>query len=185
VAVVGLTCASCGDKKSPPKIDPEARRAALEKVAAECDAAVPAALKGKLAFEAVLDKDKSVAYVRPKGWKEVFDGNQKADDLGFSTGYWVSGNCDGTCSPKDWEAVAAKVDFAQFVAQDGKFKVDEDEKGDGQRVLVAHADQTYVVVAKWKKGESRYFACRATLDKEIADAAPVFEKACRALDPLY
>lgn len=179
-----LLAVSCGDKKSAPAIDPEARRKALESVAAELDHAVPASLKGKLSFEAALTKDKNAAYVRPKGWKEVFEGNQKADgELGFMTGYWVSSNCDGMCSPKDWEATVNKVDFAQFVAGDGKFKVDKDEKSDGERVLVAHGDSTYVVVAKWKKGASRYFSCRATLDKEAVDAVAVFEKACRALDP--
>ena len=125
------------------------------------------------------------AIVRPKGWKEVFDGNLKAErDLGFMTSFWASTNCDGTCSPKDWEATADKVDFAQFSEKAGQFKIEKDEKTDGMRVLVARTDQTYIVVAMWKKSASRYFVCRATLDKEAAEAAAVFEKACRAMKPL-
>jgi hypothetical protein len=44
------------------------------------------------------------------------------------------------------------------------------------------AKTTVVVVAWWTEGAKQYYACTATLDESIKDAAPAFEKACSAVN---
>jgi hypothetical protein len=149
---------------------------------AAANAALPADLKGKLEFEGAKNDKEGVAIVAPKGWKAgMMPGSyQPPEDasLGFMTRYSVSSNCDGDCAPKDWKATADKVDFAQFKGD--QFKIEKDENLPNGRVLVAKSGETtYVVAAWWKDGAKKYYNCRATLDREIAAAAPAFEAACR------
>jgi hypothetical protein len=155
---------------------------------APINAIVPAALKDKLVFEKrdiVLERGRhntTYTLAAPKGWTQRMKsfGGLEPDrkDLGFFTKFDVGSNCDGTCEPKNWEEVANKVNFAPIAASG---KVLKDEKAPGRRTMIAEASDgstTSIVVAWWKEGESRYWTCTATLDKEIKDAAAAFEKAC-------
>lgn len=192
-----LAVAACGGKKdsggdksgaAAPKADPQAELEALAKGAVpEVNGKIAEELKGKVEFGAALgEKDRHVV-PQPKGWEGgTIPGSVKPPDaagLGFMTAFSSGSNCDGTCEPKDWAATADKVEFAQFSRDD--FTPVKDEKTDSGRVLVARTpDRTYVVTATWKPGARRYFYCRATLDQEIAAAAPAFEAACQALKVL-
>ena len=198
VLVAAAALAACGGKKDGKgdgaggkggaKADPQAELKAIgEKAGADANGKIPEELKGKLEFTAVLgEKDRHVA-LQPKGWEGgAIPGSVRPPDaagLGFMTSYSTGSNCDGTCEAKDWPATADKVEFAQFKGQD--FTIQKDEKLESGRVLVAKTvDRTYVVAAMWKDGARRYFSCRATLDQEVAAAAPAFEAACRALKVL-
>src|SRR5690606_5196758 len=104
-------------------------------------------------------------------------------DLGFMTSYTVGSNCDGSCEPKDWAAVAAK-DFEQFKGEQFTI-VSDDELDGGGRILVATSSgKTYVTAARWKDGASRYTVCNATLDGAAVPAADAFVQACRAIQSL-
>ena len=190
---IALLVIGCGSKegggkagdKAPPAVDARAELAAVAaKAVPEVNARLPDSLRGKLEFVAVLgEKDHHIA-VQPKGWTAGnIPGSVKPPDdaqLGFMTGFSTGTNCDGTCEPKPWDAVSDKVSFQQFKRAD--FTVDKDEKLDHGRLLVAHTtDRVYIVAAFWKDGARRYFTCDATLDQEIAAAAPAFEQACRAM----
>jgi len=150
--------------------------------AAEVNALVPKDKAGALTFEyAAGEKNQTVAPA-PKGWKTGFmPGSYEPPEnsnFGFSTRFSVSSNCDGDCAAKDWAATTDKVEFAQLTS--GSMKVEKDEKGDGSRFVVATGDDGAVVVgAWWKKDSSRYFYCRAKLDKEALPFLAAFEKACR------
>ncbi|NUP10855.1 MAG: hypothetical protein HOW73_32830 [Polyangiaceae bacterium] len=186
LAAVLLVTVSCGDKEeSKKRADPEKEKAALEATASEIEKDLPASLKGKISFEAATVGNGDGVVVRPKGWKEAFEGNYSApDELGFGTSFWVSTNCDGMCEKKDWAAVSDKVDFAQY-KDEKKFKVQKDEKSDEGRVLIASdEDDTWIVVARWKKDAPRYVACRVKLAKEAKEAAAAFERACGTLKQL-
>jgi len=156
------------------------------------NALVPAALKDKLVFEQRDVKEEgghhapTYTVAAPKGWEQKMkmmatlrppDGS----NLGFMTEFHLSSNCDGDCVAKDWAATADKVNFAQFKTNGSK--IDKDEKGKSDRTLVATTDdgKKYVVYAWWEDGAKRYHYCTATLEKEVADAAPAFEKACKAV----
>lgn len=170
------------EEESPFKKAKREAHAAVEESAAKVNALVPTELAPKLSFVPGTMRNESGAALVPKGWEVAFEGNYKAPrELGFGTSYWISSNCDGACTPKDWPAIADKVDFAQY--GDG-WKIAKDEKADGQRVIVAEKQDVHVVVAKWKTGANRYFACRATLAPEAKAAAPAFEAACRGLAPI-
>jgi hypothetical protein len=159
---------------------------------ADANAAVPKDLAAKLKFvEGAYDERGTKALaVLPDGWQksEVIPGAYSppdGSDLGFMTKFTIGTNCDGTCEPKDWAATTDKVDFAQFA--EASFKVEKDDKAAGQRVLVATGGdgRKHVVAAFWKEGAKRYFLCRATLEDSAATAVAAFEKACRALTPVW
>ncbi len=191
VVALGAATAACGGKKDGGaggggKADAKAELAAIAgKPVADVNAQIPEELAGKLEFVAVLGEDDEHVAVQPKGWEGSKGMPERvkppeAAGLGFMTTFSTGSNCDGTCEPKDWPATAEKVDFAQFKGQD--FTIVKDEKNGSTRVLIAKTvDRTYVVAATWKEGAKRYFICRATLDQEIAAAAPAFEAACRAM----
>ena len=192
VAVLAVVFAGCkkdgeasgtAEPKGPSK--EEQLKTFTEKALPEVQAAV-AADGPKVEFEAKLvDRDRVIA-AAPKGWSEskVIPGNYEPPQdggLGFMTRYSVGTNCDGTCSPKDWKATADKVDFAQFAGEQFQVVKDEALKDPAGRVLVATAEEgkrTYVTVARWTDGASRYYVCRATLDEEAKALVPAFEKAC-------
>jgi hypothetical protein len=126
---VGMMLAmfACGDRTK--KADEEsptlkARReakASTEEQAGKVNELVPAALKGQIGFELGMLRNDAAAVLVPKGWETVFEGNFRAPSaLGFGTNYWVSSNCDGMCSPKDWAEVSDKVDFKQFSGEGGR-----------------------------------------------------------------
>jgi hypothetical protein len=155
------------------------------------NALVPAALKDKLVFEQREVKEDSGKHsptftlAAPKGWEQKMKmmATLRPPDnanLGFMTEFHLSSNCDGDCVAKDWAATADKVNFAQFASNGSK--IDKDEKGKSDRTMVATTeDKRYVVYAWWEDGAKRYHYCSATLEKEVVDAAPAFEKACKAV----
>lgn len=168
------------------KPDPAVQQAEVAAVAAK----VPAGLT--LAFEAVPGEKERHLAIQPKGWETgVIPGRVKppaGSSLGFMTAFSTGSNCDGSCEPKDWKAVADKVEFAQFSG--GPWTIEKDEQlggegGSAGRLLVARGeDRVDIALALWKEGASRYFVCRATLDKELVAAAPAFEEACRRMKVL-
>lgn len=193
-----LAAAACGGKKDggEPGAD-KADKAAGPTFAvgtldvAGVNALVPAALKDKIVFEkraiAVKRGHRTATYTvaAPAGWKQAMDsfGDLKADDKGgFFSDFSVGTNCDGSCEEKDWSAVSDKATFQPIAAH---AKVLKDVKGEGTREMLAqdtdNTKVTTVTYAWWKKGDSKYYLCRATLDPAVADAAPAFEKACSAL----
>ncbi|MBL8783417.1 MAG: hypothetical protein JNJ59_00840 [Deltaproteobacteria bacterium] len=161
-----------------------ADEAALKTALDAANAKVPASLGGKLSFEIAKGEKGRHQAIQPKGWEAgVIPGRVKPPSgasLGFLTAFSTGSNCDGTCEKKDWAAIADKVEFAQFAG--GSFTVEKDEKGQGSRFLVAKGDgRVDLVYAVWKDDASRYYVCRATLDKEVLEAAPAFEAACKGM----
>jgi hypothetical protein len=188
VSSLVLCAAACGDKPAATpaatKPDAQAIRAELAKREGEPSAALPAGLKGRLAFAATVLDDGRLVALAPKDWKESsIPGSLRppeGSDLGFMSQFAVTTNCDGECTAKDWPTVADKVDLAQLRGAD--FTVVKDEAQPDGRLLVARTlDRTYVVLVRWQTGASRYAVCRATLDQELAEAAPAFEAACKSL----
>lgn len=178
---------ACKGAAKPAEPSPEEERRALEGKVAAVDALVPADLKAKIHFEAFLTEKDAAAALRPAGWAKAFMPNEvkppEGASLGFQTTFGVSTNCDGLCASKAWEPVVDKVEFAQFRRSD--FKIERDEKGDGERFVAARSDtKLYLRYARWKAGASKYHYCRADLEKEAQAAAPAFEAACRSLRPL-
>jgi len=176
----------CGKKGS------EAKGTGLAIDAAAVNSLVPEPLKAKLVFEKrdiVLKRgrDKTTyTLAAPKGWEQRMESFGSLDapkdsGMGFFTKFNVGSNCDGQCKPKEWEQIADKVHFAPLA----KGKVLKDVKGKGTRLMIAESDAstktTEVVFAWWTDGADSYHTCQATLDEEIKDAAPAFEKACQAI----
>lgn len=176
-----LSLAACKGEKAGSEGAPEAKTSVD---VAAVNAAVPEALAPKITFEqAKLDDDRIIAAV-PSTWESKHIPGRytpaRDADLGFFTSFGVGSNCDGSCADKDWKATADKVEFEQFTSKDGVVK---DEALDGGRFLKAKdGESVHLVFAWWKKGASRYFFCRATLEgAEALSAEPAFDKACRSL----
>jgi hypothetical protein len=134
-----------------------------------------------------LDKDGIVAAV-PKGWKAgIIPGSfepPEGANLGFMTKYSVGTNCDGMCEPKDWAAIAERVDLAQF-RDAGRWEIVEEQAltAPAGKLLIAKPKgetKVYLNAVRWKDGASKYFTCRATLEGEAATALlPAFKAACQ------
>ncbi|MCB9545077.1 MAG: hypothetical protein H6706_04205 [Myxococcales bacterium] len=193
-----LPLAACGDKGGDPAAAPKpAGKSAADIVKelqagalGEVMAARPAG--ATLEFEVKSIDDDSVVAVVPKGWEESkgIPGRFKApanSDFGFMTSFSVGTNCDGMCSPKDWKAVAEKVDLAQF-RDASKFAIvsEKDLTNPTGKLLQATTTgggfggpKTHLTLVRWKEGASRYQTCRASLEGEAANAMlPAFIKAC-------
>ncbi len=178
VSLVACGKSGRGDSAAPAvKIDPAA-----------VNALVPADLKDKLVFEQREVKEergkKTITYTLagPKDWVQdgmMFAKLKPKTDMGFMTSLDVGTNCDGTCEPKDWAKTSEKVDFAQF--REGG-KIIKDELGKTSHLMIAEkGDKTYVRYASWTDGARRYSTCGATLEAQVAAAAPAFAKACEAM----
>ena len=146
---------------------------------------VPEDLAGKISFTAGTDEDDRLAVLVPEGWTEstaIPDRYQPGDDLGlgFMTSYSVGTTCDGACAPKDWEAAAAKTEFAQFEADNFEIIEDQDLEGGGRLLVAETDDRAFVVAARWKEGASYYAFCRASLDGRATEALDAFIHACRS-----
>jgi len=191
VLVIAAACGK-GDKKEGASSSGGGGAPAAKLDVAGVNALVPAALKDKLVFEQREVKEEgghrepSYTLAAPKGWEQKMKmmatlRPPEGSSLGFMTELHVGSNCDGDCVAKDWAATSDKVNFAQFKSNGSK--IDKDEKGKSDRTLVASTDEgkKYVVYAWWEDGAKRYHYCSATLEKEVADAAPAFEKACKAV----
>lgn len=183
LGVIGVL--GCGKKGG----GSEAKSTGLAIDAAAVNSLVPAPLKDKLVFEKrdiVLERGDKTTYTlaAPKGWTQGMKSFGSLDapkdsGMGFFTKFSVGSNCDGECKPKEWEKIADKVNFS------GKGKVLKDVKGKGTRLMISESEggmeTTEIVFAWWTDGADSYHTCQATLDKEIKDAAPAFEKACQAV----
>jgi len=159
---------------------------------AAVNALVPAALKDKLVFEKrelVIERGKrktTYTIAAPRGWvqRSTMFAHLRADDrANMLTRLEVGSNCDGECSPKPWQAIADRVNFAPRAA--GR-KVRKDEAGPGRRTMVAVVDSggartTDVVVAWWSDGAKKYHTCVASLGEDFQEAAPAFDRACQAV----
>jgi hypothetical protein len=177
ISVAALT--ACGGKKKGPEAKP------LD--VAAVNALVPAAFKDKVVFEKreIVEKrgrnsKRTYTVAAPKGWKQDQDSFAwlKPDtDMGFMTSFKVGTNCDGECKPKDWAATVEKV-YDNYL----KGKPIKDVKTATSRTIIAESgDLTAVVIATWEDGAREYWDCSATLEKQVKELAPAFEKACESV----
>ena len=149
-------------------------------------AKVPKDLEKKLAFEVGMAADDRVVAAVPAGWKESVIKALEPDGDSFGTKVWISSNCDGMCQAKDWEKVAQKVDVDTMKSSESE--IVSDEKLDDGRIVIAKGktamgDATVrLVVLRWKKDASRYFACRVDLQGAWAPAQDAFLEACKGME---
>ena len=149
---------------------------------APINALVPPPAKDKLVFEqrSLAIDHTTYTFAAPKAWTQ--EGKLFAHLKGDGSRFEVGANCDGECVPKDWAAIADKVNFAPRA----KGKVLKDDKDPNRRTMIAEVsiggqESTDVVVVWWTDGAKRYYQCTATLDEAISNAAAAFEKACQAV----
>lgn len=197
LALVALAAMGCGKSSSSGAAQGSA--AATTAVAeapiaidiAAVNALVPAALKDKLVFEqktlTTVRGKKTATYTiaAPRDWvqdSKLFARMRPAEIYGRFTQLTVTANCDGTCEPKDWAAVADRVDFAPRTSG----AIRKEARGPGRRLLIADVEAgatrtTVVVAAWWRDGATSYHVCTATLAEPFREAAPAFDKACEAI----
>lgn len=148
-------------------------------------AKVPKDLEKKLDFEVGMAADDRVVAVVPSGWKLSVIKAFEPDDDSFGTKVWISSNCDGMCTAKDWEKVADKVDVAGMKTSTAEL-VSDDKLDDGRVVVMKDKsgsgdDEVRMVVLRWKKDASRYFACRVELQGAWVPAQQAFLDACKGM----
>jgi hypothetical protein len=155
------------------------------------NALVPAALKDKLVFEkrdlGIERGTRKTTYTlaAPRDWaqRSKMFAHLRADDKAAPfTRLEVGSNCDGECSPKAWQPIADRVNFAPRT----RGKVLKDERGPGRRTMIAVVDSagatmTEIVVAWWTDGAKRYHTCTASLGESFKEAAAAFDRACQAV----
>ncbi|HRC59290.1 MAG TPA: hypothetical protein PKU97_25385 [Kofleriaceae bacterium] len=186
------------------------RRAApkpgLPELAAQINAAIPAAWKGKVTLEpwTVDSNGHRYALLLPKGWKlspvhegtvVPADNNQLDDSEVFGSGNEVSvmSYCAGDCSPgRDWYKASDDQIFAQFrdmrvrgtVLSDerqpnGRLLITQREPEKGTDVKVTAQDKSRIVVrAWWDKNGSSYHVCQVVLSDVSYELAPAMAAAC-------
>jgi hypothetical protein len=160
---------------------------------APANAAIPAAWKGKIEFEAVtiaddFDKEGTVKAVIPKGWvggkgiKAMREPPEGSHDFGFGTHIWTGSGCGGECKERpaaELEKEANKSFFDTVMGHTPPPKVIKDEKKPGHRILVVDEDGKITISsAFWTDGAKRFQFCSVELDKEAKDLEPAFEAAC-------
>jgi len=153
---------------------------------AAINAAVPDDLEPVLKFAMTEGKRGRLTVAAPVGWdKGIMPGSWKAPasaDLGDTTRFSASTNCDGACEKKDWAPIVDKVEFARQIKLGGKVTVDE--KTEGSRIVVIDRGNLATVAAAWWKPDgTHYFYCRALLAGRAVKAVDAFAKACRTLTP--
>jgi hypothetical protein len=191
IALAAVAVVGCGKRERQDSAAAGPGGAAVVVDAAAVNALVPAALKDALVFEKrelVTERGKRktrYTIAAPRGWAQssAMFAHLRADDKAHVlTRLEVGANCDGECSPKPWQAVADRVNFAPRA----KGKVIKDEAGPGRRTMIAVVDSggartTDVVVAWWSDGAKNYHTCTASLGEGFEDAAPAFDRACQAV----
>jgi hypothetical protein len=168
---------------------------------AAVNAALPAELQGKLAFEAgrIVENERrgrAFKLAVPKGWKKgrFIEGTLEppdADSFGSKTlgrtQLGLGRSCDGECVKKDWAAASDKELFGPYTSGKSRGKVLKDEKRPNGRTLVFEVEPSpfpdkevavYVFTAWWDPEGSEYFSCKAELGQPVKGAADAFEKAC-------
>ena len=187
-----LVLASTGCKKkdsesSSKSIDvDEVKKTMKSELVPKVQAKVPKDLEKKLEFEVTTTADDRVVAAVPKGWKLSVIKAFEPDDDSFGTKVWISSNCDGMCTAKDWEQVAEKVDVAGMKTSTSQ-PVSDEKLEDGRIVIVkdkngTDEDVVRMVVLRWKKDASRYFACRVELEGAWVPAQDAFLEACKGME---
>jgi len=178
-----IALASCGE--------PRDARPAIAIDAAAVNALVPAQLRDQLVFErrdlVIQRGPRKATYTvaAPRRWIQhgEMSAHLRPDDLpGVVAHFEIGSNCDGPCTPKPWEAVAAKVHFAPRAGR----KIVQDVKAPGRRTMIfetqrSGAPTTEVIVAWWAEGARNYHTCKASLGAALKPAAPAFAAACQAV----
>lgn len=194
LAVIAVAALGCGKASSSTAAQGSAAVAAEAPIAidvAAINALVPDALKAQLVFEqrtlTTVRGKKTATYTiaAPRDWvqdSKMFARMRPAEIYGRLTQLAVTANCDGACEPKDWAAVADRVDFAPRTSG----VIRKEARSPGRRVLIAEVEAgatraTVVVAAWWRDGAPSYHVCTATLAAPFRDAAPAFDKACEAI----
>jgi hypothetical protein len=188
--MIALALAACGKGDNNDGAGAAASRPAVTIDVAAVNALVPAALKDRLVFEKrdlVIERGKhttTYTMAAPVGWAQgsrLFAHLKANDQAGLGSRLEVGSNCDGECTPKPWEAIADRVNFAPRA----KGKVTKDDRAPGRRTMIADAGSagagSVVVTAWWSDGDRSYHTCTAALDDTLEDAAPAFDKACQAV----
>lgn len=159
--------------------------------AAAVNALVPPGLRDKLVFErrelAIERGAHRATYTlaAPAGWvqtSKLFAHLRPPGPTGQGPRFDVGSNCDGPCTPKPWEVIADRVNFAPRA----RGKVLKDDRTATRRTMIAEVETggiktTDVVVAWWADGDKSYHLCTAVLDDAFAGAAPAFDRACQAV----
>ncbi len=174
--------AKAGDKGEAPAAAP------ADTALTAINAAVPADLKSTLTFAMTDDPRGRLTVAAPVGWdKGIMPGSWKppaSANLGDTTRFSASTNCDGACEKKEWAPIVDKVEFDRQIELGGQVTVDD--KKDGFRlVVIKRGNLATVAAAWWKPDGTHYFYCRALLAGRAVEAVDAFEKACRSLAPKH
>jgi hypothetical protein len=198
--MLGVTIAAtlgCGHRAAAPP--------SLEQLAAEINAAIPAAWTSKieLAPGAIEWKSWRYSLLLPKGWpaSQIDGAVEPADNnvvdysptFGFNNEVRVVAQCGGDCGGvKDWRVAADKQTFLQFmngyvrgkvlsddVQANGRLMIFQREPEKGYDVKVVPGDKARLVIrAWWEKNDTRYHVCQVTLSDISYQLAPVMAAAC-------
>jgi hypothetical protein len=189
--MIAIALAACGkgDKKDGAATSAASRPPVVIDVAA-VNALVPAALKDRLVFEKrdlVIERGKrktTYTVAAPAGWAQdskMFAHLKASATAALGSRLEVGSNCDGECTPKPWEVIADRVNFAPRA----RGKVTKDDRAPGRRTMIAEVDTggaaIVMVTAWWTDGDRSYHTCTASLDDTLRDAAPAFDRACQAV----
>jgi hypothetical protein len=140
----------------------------------------------KLDFEVGMAADDRVVAVLPAGWKQSIVKAFEPEEDTFGTHVWISSNCDGMCQAKEWENVVEKIEVTGMKTSTSELVKDE-KLADGRLLIVKDKSGTgdevvRIVLARWKKDASRYFACRVDLQGPWVPAQDAFLEACKGME---
>lgn len=134
-------------------------------------------------FEARLLGAPPVLAVAPADWVEGLGGLfLEPPEAGPGAASWgvrlaVDTNCDGLCEPKDWPAIAERIELAPL--RRAPAVILRDEALDSGRLLVVEQDGVVTIaLVRWRPGGDRYFVCRARLAGSWVERADDFVGAC-------
>lgn len=119
----------------------------------------------------------------PKGWTLV-DGHVVPEDKAIN-GYssmTIGSSCDAeTCERGDWNAAIDK----RLAENNDDEDTERDERTSNRRVVFRRdrhdASALSVYVFWWKGDAAEYHTCNVSLDRQLADSAAAFEKACQSV----
>jgi len=158
----------------------------VEAKVAEVNAKVPDAHKADVKFKAVKLDAGRLGGLIPESWVEspnlagFYQPAGKSVRDGDLTRYRLGSNCEGTCQDKDWASVVKNNEFDLR----GTVVKDEALGDDGRLLMTENEGSVHLRLARWKKGGSRYFYCKVSLEPDARALADAFAAACRAMTPL-
>lgn len=144
------------------------------------DGLVPDNLKDQVKFKVWKEKRKGSMQAVVPDWKDGYmDGAFELGDAFDRNTFSVGSNCDGECKPKDWAAIAEKVNFENM----GNGEVEKDEPlPEGGRIVIKKTPGGRALqLAMWRKDSRKYYTCSARLRDPISEAIGAFEQACRSI----